>query len=162
MLLTIRCFFKQCCIFLLLLSGFQGAQGASYQQSSIETKEQAVIRAVNAYRLQHGLNPLKMVSFIAQEARGHSHAMARQSVPFGHEHFMTRIKHINAYLKRSHGGSENVAWFPPSKSPEDVVKLWLTSRGHRHNIEGQFDLTGVGIVQDQRGWFYYTQIFIRT
>lgn len=157
----IRHVFKICVIVLLTHSTVFAATHEFRQAVDMRAKEEAVVRAVNAYRVQHGLKPLKMMPFIASEARGHSQAMARKSVPFGHQNFMTRIRHINGNLKQSRGGAENVAWFPPSKNPEEVVKLWLTSRGHRHNIEGSFDLTGVGIVQDQRGWFYYTQIFIR-
>ena len=124
--------------------------------------EQMVVQAVNEYRAKRWLPPLQTNPVLAHEAKLHSLDMERKRIPFGHQYFGTRIKHIYSQIKYCNGGSENVAWFPPSKSPKDVVALWLTSSGHRRNILGHFNLTGVGIVRDKRGWLYYTQIFIKT
>lgn len=147
------------CTFYVLMENNAFSQSAPHNMAY---REEAIVKAVNTYRIKHGWPALKSLPLIAAEARQHSLDMERKRIPFGHQYFMTRIKHIYAKISNGNGGSENVAWFPPSKSPEEVVRLWLTSRGHRHNIEGHYNLTGVGIVQDKRGWYYYTQLFIRT
>jgi uncharacterized protein YkwD len=61
------------------------------------------------------------------------------------------------------GIAENVGIndYPPSGTVRAAVSGWLGSRGHRENIEGRYDLTGVGIVRDAQGAYYYTQIFVR-
>ncbi len=45
---------------------------------------------------------------------------------------------------------------------EIVVKQWLLSPGHRQNIRGNYNLTGIGVARDERGRPYYTQMFVRT
>jgi uncharacterized protein YkwD len=42
-----------------------------------------------------------------------------------------------------------------------LVDAWIASRGHRQNILGNYNLTGIGIAHNKKGWGYYTQIFIR-
>jgi hypothetical protein len=42
------------------------------------------------------------------------------------------------------------------------VDGWIKSPGHRHNIVGRYNLTGIGIVRDSAGKLYYTQLFART
>ena len=43
-----------------------------------------------------------------------------------------------------------------------VVDGWIKSPGHRQNIVGRYNLTGIGIVRDRAGKLYYTQLFVRT
>jgi uncharacterized protein YkwD len=45
---------------------------------------------------------------------------------------------------------------------EATVQRLLESPVHRENIEGDFDLTGVGAATDAQGLLYLTQIFVRT
>lgn len=157
---------KYHCLFLsFILSGLAGitmADTVSHHTDNVGSLEQQVVNAVNEYRVKRGLSALTVNPMIAEQARTHSQDMARKSVPFGHDGFFNRIKFLEHRIKHYNGGSENVAWYPPNKSPRDVVNLWLTSSGHRQNIMGHYDLTGVGIVRDKRGWLYYTQIFIKT
>jgi uncharacterized protein YkwD len=134
----------------------------SHHQDDTRSMEQMVLTAVNEYRAKRGLSALRMNPLMSREASIHSQDMERKRIPFGHDGFFTRIKHLQRSIKDYNGGSENVAYYPPNKSPRDVVNLWLTSSGHRRNILGNYNLTGVGIVRDNRGWLYYTQIFINT
>ena len=145
---------------LILLPNFAKAEVVRF--SDEQAMERTIVSVVNAYRLKRGLQPLRMSPIIAREAKIHSQDMEKKRIAFGHQYFGTRIKHIYEKIKYCNGGSENVAWYPPNKSPRDVVALWLTSSGHRRNILGHYNLTGVGIVRDKRGWLYYTQIFIKT
>lgn len=147
-------------IFLVLL-GLSFLKQVLAAQPSNAAIEKNIITAVNEYRVQHRLQPLKTNSIIALEANGHSLNMANKRIAFGHQNFNQRIKHIYAKVAYCRSGAENVAYFPPSKSAKDVVSLWLTSPGHRRNIEGKYNLTGVGIARDKRGWIYYTQTFVQ-
>ena len=53
---------------------------------------------------------------------------------------------------------ENIAW--GQRSPEDVVKAWMNSEGHRANIlNTNFTKIGVGYYQNGAGRNYWTQLF---
>jgi uncharacterized protein YkwD len=41
------------------------------------------------------------------------------------------------------------------------VQGWLNSPGHLKNIQGDFDLTGIGVVKTAQNRYYFTQLFIR-
>ncbi|KTD04835.1 putative transporter [Legionella geestiana] len=120
---------------------------------------QDVLREVNAWRAAHHLQLLVMDESMSREALAHSREMANHKVPFGHTGFGQRIARIYKTAKMPMGGSENVAY--NYKDARDVVRNWLTSPGHRRNIAGNFNKTGVGIVRDSRGKLYFTQIFLR-
>ncbi len=120
--------------------------------------ETAILVNINKYRQQHGLSALIMNTFLVKEAKQHSIDMARHAIPFGHKYFMTRVHRLHKELKNSNAAAENVAY--NYKDAGDVVKNWLLSPGHRRNIEGNYNLTGVGVVRDQEGKLYFTQIFL--
>lgn len=53
---------------------------------------------------------------------------------------------------------ENIAW--GQRSPEEVVKAWMNSEGHRANIlNTNFTKIGVGYYQNGAGRNYWTQLF---
>ena len=85
--------------------------------------------------------------------------MASRKVDFGHDGFEDRVANIRKKLKPYHSVGENVAY--GHLSAEKVVQLWLKSPGHRRNIEGDFNLTGIGIAESKDGTIYYTQIFLQ-
>jgi uncharacterized protein YkwD len=124
------------------------------------TIEHDILVYVNQYRQQHHLPPLQNNAHIAYEARNHSIDMANHTMPFGHKYFKSRIDRLHDHIKNSNAGAENVAY--NYKDGQDVVKNWLKSPGHRRNIEGNYNLTGIGIARDARGKIYFTQIFLRT
>ncbi|WP_156812353.1 CAP domain-containing protein [Legionella tunisiensis] len=101
-----------------------------------------------------------MNKLISQEAERHSRDMANHRIPFGHQYFSTRIKRIFDEIQQCRGGAENVAY--NYRDAKIVVEQWLTSPGHRRNIEGRYNLTGIGLARDSRGKLYFTQIFVRT
>lgn len=122
--------------------------------------ETAILVHINEYRKQHGLQTLKMDSRISHEARNHSIDMANHTMPFGHKYFKSRIDRLHSAIKNSSAGAENVAY--NYKDAQDVVKNWLRSPGHKRNIDGNYDSTGIGIARDEHGKIYFTQIFLRT
>lgn len=121
--------------------------------------QQVFLEEVNRYRLSKGLNKLALNEMISKEAKQHSRDMAEKKMKFGHEDFDKRIAHIKQTNIAFAGGAENIACF--KLPPKTVVQKLLTSHGHKRNIAGKYNLTGIGIVQDKEGWIYYTQIFIK-
>lgn len=123
-------------------------------------EQKAIFNAINAYRVQHGLSALKLNSEISAAAEQHSQDMADKHVPFGHEGFRSRIRTLFREFNHPRGAAENVAYIYGGDTM-DVVDMWLHSSGHRRNIEGSFNLTGIGIAHDSQGRVYVTQIFLR-
>lgn len=122
--------------------------------------QKGILFYVNEYRVKKGLKPLKMNNLISKEAEIHSREMATHKIGFGHKDFNKRIKRIYTAIQDCRSGAENVAY--NYKDAQDVVKNWLTSPGHRRNILGNYNLTGIGLARDSRGKIYFTQIFLRT
>ena len=129
--------------------------------ASLQTLEQAVLTQINQYRASRKLPPLIVDARISEQARNHSQAMANGSVPFSHNGFQQRVATIARTIPYSRA-AENVAYNQGYSDPvRQAVQGWLQSTGHRQNIEGSFDLTGIGIAQNAKGEYYFTQIFIR-
>lgn len=119
-----------------------------------------VLVHINEYRRHHGLSKLTMDNNMVREAKQHSLDMANHKMPFGHKYFAKRISKLHAQIKNSGAGAENVAY--NYKDARTVVQQWVLSPGHKRNIVGNYNLTGVGIARDKQGKIYYTQIFLRT
>ena len=149
-------------LMVLALSIVQSAKANPNKDISAidNSTQQAILVYVNEYRVKHHLKPLKMNTRMSEEAAKHSRDMATHSIPFGHQYFDKRIHKLFAEIQQCQGGAENVAY--NYKDAKDVVTNWLTSRGHRRNIEGNYNLTGIGIARDKKGKIYFTQIFLRT
>ncbi|MFQ5584977.1 MAG: CAP domain-containing protein [Calditrichia bacterium] len=57
---------------------------------------------------------------------------------------------------------ENLAYNPGfGDVAKSTFEAWLKSPGHRKNIEGEFDLTGIGVVKTENESYYFTQIFVQ-
>lgn len=147
---------------LMILTLLQNAYAASKQKSiGHETAIQnAILVHINQYRTQHRLPPLKMDNNMVREARQHSLDMATHKMPFGHQDFTKRIAHLHQQIKNSGAGAENIAY--NYKDARTVVQQWIRSPGHKRNIVGNYNLTGIGVVRDKQGKLYFTQIFLRT
>lgn len=132
------------------------------QAPTVASLEAEVLRQVNQYRASKKLPPLKMDATISQQARLHSQNMASGTVPFSHNGFDQRVKAIGKTIAWS-GVAENVAYNMGYADPvTQAVKGWIKSDGHRRNMEGNYNLTGIGIAQNAKGEFYFTQIFVKS
>lgn len=120
--------------------------------------QKVILADINAYRHAHGLDQLKLNRFLSEQAKNHSLEMAENKTPFGHAGFNQRVRNIfNRF--QSQAIAENVAF--TNEEAKTVVKLWLNSRGHRKNIEGNYNMTGIGLAYDKYGRVYVTQIFLK-
>ncbi len=124
--------------------------------------EQSVLQQINQYRASRKLAPLKLDARISAQAAAHSQAMATGKVPFSHNGFDQRVQAIARSLPYS-SAAENVAYNQGYADPAtQAVQGWLKSPGHLKNIQGQFNLTGISVVRNAKGEYYFTQIFIRS
>jgi uncharacterized protein YkwD len=144
------------CLFSVSLCSF--ASNTSINHDALT--QQNILYYVNAYRAKHHLAPLKLNETASEEAAQHSRDMANKSVPFGHTQFNQRIKHLYKKLEPCRGGAENVAYY--KMNAKLLVDGWIASPGHRQNIMGNYNVTGIGIAHGKPGWGYFTQIFVRT
>ncbi|HEV8715087.1 MAG TPA: CAP domain-containing protein [Candidatus Binatia bacterium] len=139
-------------ILLLLVSLVPITQGsiarAESESTDLTALERQVHELVNGHRTAIGLAPLAYSEEVAASARRHSQDMATGYVGLGHEGAEMRGKSLSKTMSFSQF-AENVGAnnYSRSAAPGTAVAEWLRSSGHRKNIEGNFDVTGVGITR---------------
>ncbi|MBE0664182.1 MAG: CAP domain-containing protein [Candidatus Aminicenantes bacterium] len=130
----------------------------SGDQLSTADLEARIFKLVNDHRLNIGRTILVWNDAMADEERSHSQAIANSQVPVGHQGFEDRIAQIKKIIPWS-VIAENVA---SARSAEDALDAWLSSPDHQDIIEGDFDLTGVGVAKDPDGpLYYFSQMFLK-
>ena len=117
-----------------------------------------ILHLINEHRATLSLSPLAFHPTIQESSFQHSTNMANNIVAFGHEGFSYRANQLVQSLGGS-AASENVAM--GQRTAEEVVQGWLNSPGHRNNIEGDFNLTGISVIKNQQGENIFTQLFIK-
>lgn len=128
--------------------------------SAITDLEKAVNQQINQYRASKKLPPLTIDPRITKIARIHSENMASGKVRFSHDGFEGRAKAITIPYQSV---AENVAYnFGYSDPVRNAVEGWIKSDGHRKNMEGQFNVTGIGVAKNAKGEYYFTQLFVRS
>ncbi|MEG4274765.1 CAP domain-containing protein [Microcoleus sp. M2_B4] len=128
--------------------------------SAITDLEKAVNQQINQYRASKKLPPLSIDPQISQVARIHSENMANGKVRFSHDGFEGRAKAVTIPYKSV---AENLAYnFGYSDPVRNAVEGWIKSDGHRKNMEGQFNVTGIGVAKNAKGEYYFTQLFVRS
>jgi uncharacterized protein YkwD len=148
--------------FLLLMclgNNYRSQAQSGIKPDSAKNMEEQILIYVNMHREELNLSPLVMNSIISDAAVSHSTNMATGKIPLGHDGFEERMGAILKTLKPANAAAENVA--DGNLNARQVVDLWLHSPGHRKNIEGDYNNTGIGIVKAADGKLYFTQIFIK-
>lgn len=116
-----------------------------------------IMHEINNYRISIGLDKLEHLDIIKSQTFLHSDYMRDNNV-LTHANFETR----QAFLE-SHAGAdkvgENVAF--GYSTAQQVVEAWLSSAGHKENIEGDFSHFEVSAETNEEGHLYFTNIFIR-
>ncbi len=152
-------------LFLFLLIPINGCKVSSSSNPGAAEVERDVFDLVNQHRVSIGLEALEWNETIAVECRDHSRNMASGSVPIAHDGFDQRAANIGNTIPYTLIG-ENVAYLDtgPSgySSPASLaLNGWLNNPQHRDNIEGNYNLTGVGVAKDGNK-YYITQIFVNS
>lgn len=132
---------------------------ASAQKQDYKAMAADVLKLVNKHRAEKGLKPLVMNNTISHIAEEHSRNMGDKKVPFSHDGMNERVQRAAKELKmETTSWAENIA--SGQRDAAGAVAMWLTSQGHRENMEGDFNLTGIGIAKGKNGSLYFTQIFM--
>lgn len=127
----------------------------------IAAMEKKLIALVNAERIKHKLSPLSEWDVLSFYAKEHSKNMADGRVKFGHDGFHERARAVGQNISLKSCG-ENVAYCYLHKDPLKIAVIkWMESPGHRDNILGDYEMTGIAIVCDAKGGFYMTQLFAK-
>ena len=151
---------RLCCAALLLACAPPAARPRA-PAPELVSLERDVARRINAHRAARRLNALVYDTAVAAIARAHSRDMADRRVAMGHDGFKHRADLVEKALPFD-AIAENVALndYAPSRTVAVAVTGWLRSPHHLENIEGDYDVTGVGIVRANDSTFYYTQLFV--
>ena len=118
-----------------------------------------VVKLVNEERAKAGLSPLTVDSKVAAAASTRAKEI---ETSFSHTRpdgssFSTALTQSGASFR---GAGENIAY--GQRTPEEVMKGWMNSQGHRANIMNKdFTTIGVGYHQNSNGTGYWTQLFTR-
>ncbi len=100
-----------------------------------------------------------MIDVASVQAAQHSRNMMTWQNGFWSQWFRrTGTMRCGSAIGFINAAAENVAY--GQMSAEEVVDGWLHSPGHRQNIEGDYNLTGIGVAQNKDGVIYFTQIFV--
>lgn len=148
------------CMFLPLLL-WPPLSGAESESGNVARLEQQVHELVNNHRMTIGLAPLAYSEDIARIARRHSRDMANGYVGMGHEGADERGRVLARTITYKQF-AENVAansGETDSSAAQAAIAGWLTSPGHKANIEGNYTLSGIGIARSGTS-FFFTQIFL--
>lgn len=122
-----------------------------------EELEEELLNQVNEYRTALGLVAMQVDPTAYEFAKSHNEYMITED-RLSHDHFSKRAQQLTQLT----GGTEvaeNVARNYPS--PKSALEAWLQSPGHRKNIEGNYNFTGISIKSDPKGNLYFTQIFLK-
>ncbi|MBZ5213450.1 hypothetical protein HU186_03665 [Bacillus paralicheniformis] len=135
----------------------QQKQNTAPSSSSVSAYEKEVVELTNAERKKQGLKPLTLDEKLSKVARTKSQDMKDNNY-FDHNSptYGSPFDMMKKFGITYRTAGENIA--KGQKTPQEVVKAWMNSEGHRKNIMNpNFTHIGVGYVKDGN---YWTQQFI--
>lgn len=121
---------------------------------------QQVMDLTNAERAKKGLSPLTWNWEVARVARYKSSDMRNKNY-FSHQSptYGSPFSMLESFGVSYRSAGENIA--AGQTNPEEVVKAWMNSEGHRKNIMNPaYTEIGVGYVSGGSYGHYWTQMFI--
>lgn len=122
--------------------------------------ENDVLRYVNQYRAKKGLATLRVDPRITTECRKQCEQMAGRG-KISHRNFSIRcfnLRYNFPYADVAENIGVNYGFHDPARK---ITDGWIFSPGHRENMEGCYNLTGVGAVKTNEGKYYFSQIFVK-
>jgi uncharacterized YkwD family protein len=129
----------------------------SQGQSQLSQFEREVVELTNNERTKNGLSPFQIDEELSKVAREKSRDMSAKNY-FDHNSptYGSPFDMMKAYGISYRAAGENIA--KGQRTPQEVVKAWMDSPGHRANIlNSSFTHIGVGFVEQGNHW---TQMFI--
>lgn len=124
---------------------------------SVDAFTARVAALVNEERARAGAAPLRVDSRVEAAA-----SVRAREIERSFSHTRPDGSSFNFALAQSGaaftGAGENIAY--GQRTPEEVMKSWMNSQGHRANILNKnFTAIGVGYYQNGAGTGYWTQLF---
>lgn len=135
----------------------QQAATTTQAASSVSAFEKQVVELTNAERAKNGLPALTLDTNLSKVARAKSEDMSKNNY-FDHTSptYGSPFDMMKQFGISYKAAGENIA--KGQTTPEQVVKAWMNSEGHRANIlSNKFTHIGVGYVANGN---YWTQQFI--
>lgn len=116
-----------------------------------------ILVLVNEHRVSIGKATIsKDITYASAYATNHTkHMISTQSV--NHDNFEVRSQALKQQGAKM--VAENVAY--GYTNAQDVVNAWLQSPSHKSIIEGPYSRCGFGILKDDQGRNFYTQLFYK-
>ena len=130
--------------------------------SGIASKQQEILKLVNAQRAARGLMGLKMNANINYVATLKAQDMAKNNY-FSHvsPRYGTPFTMMQHYGIKFTAAGENIAM--GQKTPQEVMNAWMNSPGHRSNIlSPSYNQIGIGIAKNSKGVYYWVEMFIKS
>jgi uncharacterized protein YkwD len=109
-------------------------------------QEQTMLCLVNRARAARGLTPLARPASLTRAAERKSADVLRCG-EFSHEACGREFTYwISRFGYRGCSEGENIAWGSgPYATPRSIFTMWMHSQGHRENILGPYEETGLGL-----------------
>ena len=129
---------------------------------SLNSLEQSVYEQINEHRESKGLPPLVLDGWLSEQARQHSQAMAKGDISFDHE-FLDQLNQKIIKTGPYQSAATVIGMTLGHANPAQAnVNNWRTSifDETRAAINGEYELTGVGVAMNLKGEYYFTQIFL--
>jgi len=129
------------------------------QVSNMTADEQEVFNLINQQRTQNGLQTLKVDSEVQRVAKIKAQDMVDNNY-FSHNSptYGSPFEMLNSFKVSYKSAAENIAG---NSSNSAAVNAWMNSSGHKANIlNGNFNYTGIGIVNGSKYGKIYVQMFI--
>ncbi|WP_227395347.1 CAP domain-containing protein [Jeotgalibacillus aurantiacus] len=132
-------------------------QKTQQSEPAISSFEQQVVNLTNQEREKAGLAPLSIDATLAKTAKEKSLDMQRNNY-FSHTSptYGSPFDMMKQFGVEYRSAGENIAM--GQRTPEEVVKAWMNSPGHRQNILSS-SYTHIGVGHAENG-NYWTQMFI--
>jgi uncharacterized protein YkwD len=132
--------------FLALPSGALACHGQNDGKASADAQEQTMLCLVNQARTARGLPRLVATKALVKAADHKARDILRCD-EFSHEacereftYWMTHFGYDGC------NAGENIAWGSGGLgTPASIFKAWMKSQGHRENILGPYEETGIGL-----------------
>ncbi len=128
-----------------------------FEKIVILEMESELMVLVNEHRVCKGLNKLQLSSSAYKYATQHNSYMIDKG-EISHDNFSERAIKLsaetNAFLI-----AENVA--KEYEKATEAFNSWMNSPGHRKNLETNYTHTGISVMMDNRGDYYFTQMFYK-
>lgn len=138
-------------------------QTAPNSVQSLNSMEQTVYEQINQHREAKGLPPLLLDGWLTQQAREHSQAMAKSDVLLEREVLQQvneKIVNTEPYQSAATAVGMNLGYANPAQAN---INYWLRDvyGDNSTTINGEYELTGIGVAINFKGEYYFTQIFLR-